>query len=67
MKSVSGKEFCKILARQGWTYVHTRGSHKKYSHPDGQTIVVPVHGNDSLKKGLQRALMRMSGITERDL
>jgi len=28
---------------------------------------VPVHGNDDLKIGLQRAIMKLAGISEEDL
>jgi predicted RNA binding protein YcfA (HicA-like mRNA interferase family) len=30
-------------------------------------ISVPVHGNQTLKIGLQRHLMKLAGIDERDL
>lgn len=65
MKAVSGKEMCRILERKGWMLLQVRGSHYKYSY--GQVrIVVPVHGNQSLKPELQRAIMKQAGITESD-
>jgi predicted RNA binding protein YcfA (HicA-like mRNA interferase family) len=66
MKAVSGKEFCKTLQKNGWTFRRIRGSHHIYRKGD-ITVSVPVHGNKSLKKGTQGDLMKKTGITEKDL
>ncbi len=34
MKSVSGKEFARILERYGWTLLRVNGSHHIYGKPD---------------------------------
>lgn len=69
MKAVSGKDFCKILEKQGWSLKRTtRGSHFIYAKPgDPATLSVPVHANKSLKRGLQAELMKEAGLTENDL
>lgn len=67
MKTVSGKELCKILERQGWTLIRTRGSHHRYEKVGFQPITVLVHGNRSLKIGLQKSIMKAAGLTEDDL
>jgi predicted RNA binding protein YcfA (HicA-like mRNA interferase family) len=65
LKVVSGKEFCKVLRKQGWYLDRIKGSHHSYKHPNSnKRIVVPVHGNQDLKKGLQRSLMKQTGIKE---
>lgn len=33
MKSVSGKEFAKVLERYGWTLLRVQGSHHIYGKP----------------------------------
>lgn len=68
MKSVTGKEFCKLFEQQGWLLKRINGSHHIYTK-EGSTvrISVPVHGNQTLKLGLQRHLMKLAGIDERDL
>ena len=44
------------------------GSHYIYAMPGNPArISVPVHGNDSLKAGLQRHLMKVAGIEEQEL
>jgi predicted RNA binding protein YcfA (HicA-like mRNA interferase family) len=68
MKTVSGKEFSKILEKKGWSLKRIHGSHFIYSHPDKPEIIsVPVHKNEDLKKGLQKNLMNLSGIKDDDL
>jgi predicted RNA binding protein YcfA (HicA-like mRNA interferase family) len=67
MKAVSGKQFCKLLAKRGWTLVRIRGSHFRYGRPGFLPVIVPVHRNETLKTGLQRRLMRDAGLTESDL
>ncbi len=68
MKTISGKEFAKILERKGWTLKRINGSHFIYSHPDKTEIIsLPVHKNDDLKKGLQKKLMTIADITDAEL
>lgn len=67
MKSVSGKEFTKILERRGWRLLRIQGSHHIYGNSETNLkISVPVHGNQPLKKGLQRHLMKQAEISEKD-
>ncbi|MEP6514224.1 MAG: type II toxin-antitoxin system HicA family toxin [Parafilimonas sp.] len=68
MKTLSGKEFIKILERKGWSLKRINGSHFIYSHPDKIEIIsVPVHKNNDLKKGLQKKLMIIAGINDNEL
>jgi len=69
MKSVSGKDFCKALERNGWTLKRiSKSSHHVYAKPGvARSISVPVHGNKDLKKGLLDDLMKVAGLNEDDL
>ncbi len=67
MKAVSGKEMCRIPERKGWVCTRIRGSHHRFEKPDRSPVVVPVHGNKSLKTGTQREIMKQAGLTEADL
>lgn len=68
MRSVSGKHFCKILEDHGWELRRVRGSHHIYAQPDNPTILtVPVHGNQDLRVGTLRKLLKDSGIAEDEL
>ncbi len=68
MKTLSGKNFIKILERKGRKQKRINGSHFIYSHPEKiEIITVPVHKNDDLKKGLQIKLMSVAGIDDSEL
>ena len=68
MKPVSGKKFCKILEKRGWTLVRVKGSHYRFLAPDESTTIdVPVHGNKDMRIGTQHGLMKAAGLTEDDL
>lgn len=68
MKHVSGPEMCRILERQGWILSRIRGGHHIYNRPGARRpIPVPIHGNQSLKTGTQRSIMREAGLTDDDL
>jgi len=44
------------------------GAHHIYRHTaTGRRTVVPVHGNQDLKPGTQRGIMRDAGLTAGDL
>ena len=68
MKIVSGKRMCRVLEQRGWTLARINGSHHIYRHAaTGQRTVVPVHGNQALKPGTLRAIMRDAGLADADL
>ncbi len=68
MRVVSGKHFCKVLERHGWILIRIRGSHHVYAMDRSPEIIsIPVHGNQDLKRGLLRQLMKMAKLTEDDL
>ena len=68
MKAISGKQMCKILETKGWRLARVTGSHHIFVTAGQNTrISVPVHGNQDLKSGLQRAIMRLAGIHEDEL
>jgi len=68
LKAVSGKKFCSLLESHGWELKRISGSHHIYcKFGDPNRITVPVHGNTSLKIGLQKHLMKLSGIDESEL
>jgi predicted RNA binding protein YcfA (HicA-like mRNA interferase family) len=67
VKAVSGKELCKALERLGWQRTRIRGSHHVYKKPGSPPVSVPVHGNRTLKTGIQRAIVKAAGLSEADL
>lgn len=68
MRSISGKEFVKVLERHGWSLLRVQGSHHIYGRVGSDVrLSVPVHDNQALKTGLLRHLMKMAGLSESDL
>ena len=57
----------RLLERSGWILVHVEGSHHRYEKPGAARIIVPIHGNKSLRKGTQRGIMKDAGLTAADL
>lgn len=68
MKSISGKEFGKVLESRVWTLLRVQGSHHIYGKTgQSERISVPVHGNQSLKTGLPKHLPKIADISESEL
>jgi predicted RNA binding protein YcfA (HicA-like mRNA interferase family) len=63
VKALSGKEFARMLESNGWSLQRINGSHHIYAKAGSKVrISVPIHGNETLKFGLQRHLMRLAGL-----
>ena len=68
MRAVSGKDLAKILERKGWALLRVQGSHHIYGKAGTEVrLSIPIHRNQTLKVGLLRHLIKMAGITEKDL
>ena len=68
MKTVSGKQFARLLEKKGWVLQSVKGSHHVYAKEGNPArISVPIHANKSLKVGLLRHLMKFADIDESDL
>jgi Predicted periplasmic or secreted lipoprotein len=68
MKSLSGKQLVRILEQPGWMLLRIQGSHHIYGKTGSNIrLSVPVHGNQPLKTGLLRHLIKQAGISESDL
>jgi predicted RNA binding protein YcfA (HicA-like mRNA interferase family) len=53
MKSVSGRDFARIIERRGWTLLRVSGSHHIYGKSGSIVrLSVPIHGSKPLKTGL---------------
>ena len=59
---LSSKEMLKLLKREGFAVVSTRGSHCKLRNDAGVTVIVPL-GRDPLRPGTQAAVLAQAGIS----
>jgi predicted RNA binding protein YcfA (HicA-like mRNA interferase family) len=68
MKSVSGKELAKVPEQHGWLLLRVHGSHHIYGKSESIVrLSVPVHGNQILKLGLLKHLLKTAGLLKEDL
>lgn len=68
MKQVSGRELAKAILKRGWLLARIKGSHHVYTKLGRrERIVIPIHGNEPLKLGLLRSLMKIADIKEDDI
>ena len=61
---MSGNDFVKAVARVGYVWDHTEGSHMILIGPTGRRISVPRHRE--LGRGLMRSLIRDAGLSRRE-
>lgn len=63
MKNITGKRLCKILEDNGWVLSRISGSHHVFVKEGYDArIVVPVHGNKTIKTGLLKAILKAAGL-----
>jgi predicted RNA binding protein YcfA (HicA-like mRNA interferase family) len=68
MKSVSGRDFARIIERRGWILLRVNGSHHIYGKTGSVVrISVPIHGNKPLKTGLLWHLAKLAELSDEDL
>jgi len=68
MKSVSGKEFAKILEQNGWKLLRINGSHHICGKLNNSArISISIHGNQALKVGLLRHFLKVANLTDNDV
>ena len=68
MKTISGKDFARLLEKKGWELRRTKGSHHVYvKEGNPARISVPTHGNKPLKMGLLKHVMNIAEVKENEL
>ena len=68
MKAVTGKRMAKLAEENGWILARVNGSHHIYTMEGRvERVVIPIHGNKTLKIGLQRSLMKIIPLSEHEL
>ena len=67
MRSITGRDFARIIERRGWRLLRVSGSHHIYGK-DGVAarLSVPIHGHQALKAGLRRHLMKLAELRDED-
>lgn len=56
------KEMIALLEANGFEYVSSNGSHRKYrNQTSGKTVIVPFHSKD-LKPGTEKNILKAAGL-----
>lgn len=58
LPAITGKDFVKFLESIGFKVIRIKGSHVRLKNEDGRATTVPLHGNETLPKGLLRKIIR---------
>ena len=59
------RDAIRLVARNGWQLVRTRGSHRQYRHPDKPgTVTVAGKPSDDLPPGTWNSIMKQSRLKE---
>jgi predicted RNA binding protein YcfA (HicA-like mRNA interferase family) len=67
MKSLSGRDFARVVERRGWSLLRVSGSHHIYGKSGSVVrLSIPIHGNKPLKAGLLRHLMKLAELSDED-
>jgi predicted RNA binding protein YcfA (HicA-like mRNA interferase family) len=60
------KQLIRILEKDGWTEVRSKGGHRFFRHPSKKGfIIVPHHGNRDITKGLIIKILKDAGLWEK--
>jgi len=56
-------ELLRLLLKDGWVVVSTRGSHLKMKHASRSGVIVfPNHGAKEMGKGLEKKIRKDAGL-----
>jgi predicted RNA binding protein YcfA (HicA-like mRNA interferase family) len=65
MKSLSGREFARLVEQHGWRLLRVAGSHHIYGRLGSVVrLSIPMHGNRPLKIGLLRHLAKLADVAQ---
>ncbi|MEZ4279667.1 MAG: type II toxin-antitoxin system HicA family toxin [Myxococcota bacterium] len=57
------RDVVRMIEKQGWVLVRTRGSHRQYKHPERRGVVtIPGNLNSDLAVGTLRSILKATRI-----
>ncbi|UNM96651.1 type II toxin-antitoxin system HicA family toxin [Ignatzschineria rhizosphaerae] len=59
---MNSKDLIKMIEKDGWYLVATRGSHHQFKHPTKSGRVTIPHPKKDLPKGTVKNIMKQAGI-----
>ena len=61
--TLKSREVIRRLKALGFDEVRQKGSHKRFAHPDGRKVTVPVHSGRDIGTGLLNKIAGDIGMT----
>ena len=61
-KLMSSKELIKLLEKNGWQNVRTRGSHNHFKHPNIDYLITVPHPKRDIPKGTANKILKQAGL-----
>jgi predicted RNA binding protein YcfA (HicA-like mRNA interferase family) len=65
-KQITPKQLIKILKKLGFIETRVKGSHHRFSHPDGRKTTIPIHGNEPIGPGLLNKIIKQDLKIEKE-
>lgn len=59
---MNSKEISKLILKDGWELVRTKGSHQQYRHPVKPGTVTIPHPKKDLPKGTVKSILKQAGL-----
>ena len=59
---MNSKDLIKMIEKEGWYLVATKGSHHQFKHPTKSGRVTIPHPKKDLPKGTVKNIMKQAGI-----
>jgi len=60
---VKVRDLTRVIQRDGWYLVRTRGSHRQYKHPVKPGLVtIPGRAGDDLALGTLKSILKQAGL-----
>jgi mRNA interferase HicA len=56
-------ELLRLLLKDGWFVVSSKGSHLKMKHPEKTGMIIfPDHGSNEMGKGMEKRIIKEAGL-----
>lgn len=63
---VSCNDMLKFLKKEGFIELRQSGSHKFLKHEDGRTIIIPIHNNKDIGRGLLKVMLEEINLSREE-
>ena len=64
---LTAREIIKVLENVGFKNTRrSKGSHFRYTHPDGRKTTIPIHKGKTISRGLLRKILRDIDLSLKD-